>query len=198
MFFSRLLNFKNKTLFVTGTDTNVGKTFISSLIAKELGMNYWKPFQTGIECGDDDTKFVSNAGVNVFQPVYKLKKPLCPLAASWEENVNVNFEKVLAQSPKKENLLIEGAGGLFVPVCEGKTVLDLIIALQVPVIIVAADKLGTINHTLLTIEALQKRNIQIAGIVMNFYNSESKNAQIIEQFGGVEIIAKVLYVGEKI
>jgi dethiobiotin synthase len=198
MFFSRLLNFKNKNFFVTGTDTNVGKTFISSLIAKELNLNYWKPFQTGVECGDDDTKFVANSGVNVFEPVYKLQKPLCPLAASWEENVNVDFESVVLKCPKKENLLVEGAGGLFVPVCDDKIVLDLIIALSLPVIVVAADKLGTINHTLLTIEALRNRNVEIAGIVMNFYNPESQNAQIIEQFGGVEVIAKVPYVCEKI
>ena len=154
--------------FITGIGTDVGKTIASAIIAEALEADYWKPIQAG-DLNNSDThkikKYVSNVKTVFHDNSYALNTPASPHLAANIDNVVIDVKAI--KVPKTKNkLVIEGAGGLFVPLNEKDTIIDLIQP-DYKVIVVSRHYLGSINHTLLTIETLKNRNITIAGIIFN-------------------------------
>jgi dethiobiotin synthetase len=161
--------------FITGTGTGVGKTIISAILTEALDADYWKPVQAGFKDGTDAGlvgKLITDA-VNRIQPeVYKLLLPASPHIAAREEGVNISLEKIKLEYEKlctvsQRPLIIEGAGGLLVPLNETQTILDLINLLNLPVIIVSRNYLGSINHSLLTAAMLKQSGAHVHGWIFN-------------------------------
>jgi len=154
-------------LFVTGIDTNVGKTLASLLLVRALNGSYWKPVQSGFPT---DSEFIEKYRTNqlqeIFPSAYQFKEPLSPHYAALLENIDIDFKKIIIPD-YKGSIIIEGAGGVFTPLNEKQTMMDLMIQLQVPVILVIKLYLGCINHSLLTIDALEKRGVSIKGFIFN-------------------------------
>ncbi len=185
-------------VFVTGTDTDVGKTLVSAILAKAWQADYWKPFQTGVAELPADTDTVAallgapGAGERahvLHPPAYILQAALSPLAAAQCENVEIRAN-ALRLPDTAAPLVVEGAGGLYVPVDETTMMIDLAESLALPVVLVARSTLGTINHTLLSLRALRARGILVLGVVMSGPPS-SGNADAIGRFGGVPVIAQI-------
>ncbi len=179
-----------KKLFVTGTDTDIGKTIVSSILVKGLNAGYWKPVQAGIN-PQTDTEYVQQlTGLNntYFYPEsYKLNTPMSPHASAEIDGVIIDSKNIKVPSFTQSHLIIEGAGGLIVPINESETIIDIIKMLDIPVLLVAKSGLGTLNHTLLSLMALRSYGIPIFGIVMNgeFHTS---NEETIRSYGKVENI----------
>ncbi|WP_339045229.1 dethiobiotin synthase [Candidatus Mesenet endosymbiont of Agriotes lineatus] len=173
-------------IFITGTDTNVGKTLISSWICLHTGYSYFKPIQTGV---DKDSDVVSKlANTNIYEESYIYKSPLSPHLAASLENGSIDISRI--NLPKERNLIVEGAGGILVPIDQTTFMVDLIKKLNIPVILVARSTLGTINHTLLSLEALRTRSISILGVILNGpHNQDNLNA--VEFYGKVQVLASV-------
>lgn len=156
-------------IFITGIGTNVGKTVVSAVLCEALQADYWKPVQSGTEEGRDvDTVrlLISNTKTVFHTSAYELKLPASPNIAASAENTVVELEKL--KIPKTENrLIIEGAGGLLVPLTHEKTYLDFVTANKLSVVVVISSYLGCINHTLLTFEVLQKHNVPVRFAVLN-------------------------------
>jgi len=155
-------------LFITGIGTDVGKTIASAIITEALQADYWKPIQAGDLDHSDSHKIktlLSNSKTVIHPNSYALQTPASPHLAAQIDNIQIDLKKITA--PKTKNhLVIEGAGGVLVPINDTQTVIDLIQP-DYKVIVVSRHYLGSINHTLLTIEALRARNLTIAGIVFN-------------------------------
>lgn len=160
-----------KPIFVTGIGTGVGKTVAAAIITEALGADYWKPVQSGFEEGTDCNtvqSLISNQQTQFHSEVYKLALPASPHIAAREEGVQININEIIAQQPQTANhLVIEGAGGLLVPINEQQFIADMILALDAQVILVSRNYLGSINHSLLTAEACQQRNIPVLGWLFN-------------------------------
>ena len=171
-------------IFVTGISTDVGKTVVSAIITQALEADYWKPIQAGDLNNSDTHKikaYVSNAKTTFFENSYALNTPASPHLAAEIDDVTIDVQKII--EPKTENhLVIEGAGGLFVPLNSNETIADLIKP-DYKVIVVSRHYLGSINHTLLTIEALKNRNMTIVGIVFNGEKNEATEAIILSKTG---------------
>ena len=181
------------TYFVTGTDTDIGKTIACAWLMLHMNAHYWKPIQSGLEEKDIDTvKSYTNLPETYFHPsVFELTQPLSPHESAKRDAVQINlsdFKIPRSQSP----LIIEGAGGLLVPINKTHFIADLITHLDVPAIIVARSGLGTINHTLMTLEAMRARNIDIKGIIMSGEKSPH-NREALEEYGHAPIIAEINY-----
>ncbi len=160
-----------KPIFVTGIGTGVGKTVAAAIITEALGADYWKPVQSGFEEGTDCNtvqSLISNQQTQFHPEVYKLALPASPHIAAREEGVHIDINKIIAQQPKTANhLVVEGAGGLLVPINETQFIADMIQALDAQVILVSRNYLGSINHSLLTAEACKQRNIPVIGWLFN-------------------------------
>jgi dethiobiotin synthetase len=159
---------KKMNIFITGISTDVGKTIASAIITEALEADYWKPIQAG-DLNDSDShkiqRYISNDKSVIHENSYKLNTPASPHLAAELDGITIDLKNII--EPKTDNhLVIEGAGGLFVPLNETDFVLDLIQP-DYKVIVVSRHYLGSINHTLLTIEALKNRGINIAGIIFN-------------------------------
>ena len=158
-------------IFITGIGTGVGKTFISALLAKALEADYWKPIQAGYDEGTD-SEYVQNTLIgtsSVIHPeVYKLKLPASPHIAAREEGITISIQKICEKIPPiSRNLIIEGAGGLLVPLNESEFVADLIKALGAKVILVSRNYLGSINHSLLTARVCREMGLPVMGWIFN-------------------------------
>lgn len=152
-------------LFVTGTDTDVGKTIIAAALAGALEASYWKPIQAGtLDHSDSDTvRALSGlAPSKVLAEGYRLTTPCSPHRAAEIDSVQIDADGLAL--PDADPLVVEGAGGLFVPVTREILLIDLVARWRLPVVLVARTALGTINHSLLSIEALKSRNILLLGI----------------------------------
>jgi dethiobiotin synthetase len=175
-------------LFITGIGTGIGKTVVSAIVAEALRADYWKPVQAG-NLDDSDTlkvrQLVSCTDVRFFEEVYRLKEAMSPHAAAELEGVELSVSAVCSEFSRlpSENLIIEGAGGVLVPLSRKELVIDLIMRLETPVILVIRNYLGSINHSLLTFEALRNRNIPIKGIVFNGQSNPSSESIILEHTG---------------
>lgn len=171
--------------FITGTDTNVGKTLVSAWFCLNTGYGYFKPIQTGYIEGTD-SYFVSKiVESKIYKESYLFKEPISPHLAACHENIVIDITKI--RLPKTQYLFVEGAGGLLVPINDRYCMIDLIKQLNIPAILVCHSKLGAINHTLLSLEALRYRSINVCGIII----SGEKNQEIcdtIEHYGQVEIL----------
>jgi dethiobiotin synthase len=169
-------------LFVTGTDTGVGKTVLSAaLLLRYPEACYWKPIQTG---ADDDTAEVRRlSGGQVLDEGVRLRDPVSPHLAARRAGTVIDLDAVAARDFTTP-VIIEGAGGVLVPVNESQTMADFMVRLGLPVVVAARTTLGTINHTLLTLEALRARAIRIIGVVM-IGEADADNRAAIERQGPV-------------
>tara|TARA_B110000914_G_C15415184_1_gene423769 strand:+ start:372 stop:977 length:606 start_codon:yes stop_codon:yes gene_type:complete len=179
-------------LFVTGIGTEVGKTISSSILVENLKADYWKPIQAGELENSDSIKvknLISNTKSVFHSESYKLKEPMSPHAAAERDNITIELLKIIP--PKTDNhLVIEGAGGVFVPLNKEDCILDIIPKTNSEVVIVSRHYLGSINHTLLTIKALQDRNISIKGII--FSGDENKDTEnIIIKMTGIKFLFRI-------
>ena len=156
------------TYFITGIGTDVGKTLISAIVVETLQADYWKPVQAGDLQNSDTHKvkhLVSNTTSLFFENAYALQTPMSPHAAAEIDQIKIDLNRIIR--PKtKNNLVIEGAGGLLVPLNEKDCIIDLIQP-EDKIILVSRHYLGSINHTLLSIEALQNRGFKHIGIVFS-------------------------------
>jgi dethiobiotin synthase len=180
-------------IFVTGTDTGVGKTLVcAALMVTFDSAYYWKPVQTGSEEGTD-TEWIRNItglpAERFIPEAYCLKKPLSPHAAAVLEGVTIDPSSIIPPSVDGR-LIVEGAGGVMVPLNDHHFMLDLMKQFGFPVLVVARSTLGTINHTLLTLMALRHAGLEVTGVVMNGPLNES-NKKAIEHFGKVPVLAQV-------
>jgi dethiobiotin synthetase len=173
-------------VFISGTDTNIGKTLISSWISIHTGFAYFKPIQTGLKEGRDSSQVQRLSRVKIYPEIYAYQEPLSPHLAARIENDRIDIEKI--RLPDENNLIIEGAGGVLVPINDKHLMVDLIKKLGAPVILVSRTILGTINHTLLSLEALRLRDIQVLGVVMNG-EQNIENIKAIEFYGHTTILA---------
>ena len=186
-------------LFVTGTDTNVGKTAVAAALIlryRELGtLKYWKPIQTGIE-QDDDTATVQRLGCHeseVFAPGIRLHRPLAPYLAAELKGTRItipDLQACVGEEPESVRWVAEGAGGSLVPINDFEFMTDLMIHLGMPVLIVARTSLGTINHTLMTLEVLRSRTLNVAGVVL-VGEANPNNRDAIERFGQVQVLGEM-------
>jgi dethiobiotin synthetase len=155
-------------LFITGIGTDVGKTIASSIIVEALQADYWKPVQAGDLNNSDSHKiqsYISNSVTVIHENSYKLTTPASPHLAAKLDHITIDIQQIV--EPKTANhLVIEGAGGVLVPLNNSDCIIDLIKE-DYKVIVVSRHYLGSINHTLLTLEALRSRNIPVAGIVFS-------------------------------
>ena len=181
-----------RRLFVTGISTDVGKTVISAILTQKLQADYWKPIQAGELDNSDSMKvseWVENSTSVIHEEAYRLTSSLSPHAAAIRDNININLNNICI--PKTSgHLVIEGAGGLMVPLNKRSLIIDLISHLQTETILVSQHYLGSINHTILSIEALRSRNINIAGIIFNGHENKETEA-IIESVCAVPILGRI-------
>ncbi len=185
----------SRSLTIVGTDTNVGKTVLSALLmSAHEDLSYWKPIQSGLEEETDSevVKRISECSDERILPeVYRLKKPLSPHLSARLDGVHIDISKL--QKPREDNIIIEAAGGVLVPINEDTLQIELIKMWGLPVLIASRSSLGTINHSLLTIEALRKREIEIAGVVM-IGDMNEENEKAVEKYGKVKIIGKIPFI----
>jgi dethiobiotin synthetase len=179
------------SFIVTGTDTGIGKTVFSSALAGALGAHYWKPVQSGLEEDSDSETVRRLSGLpahKILPEVYRLQAPLSPHRAAELEDIEIRRDAF--EMPNADPLVIEGAGGLMVPLRRDWLIIDLFADLQLPVILCARTALGTINHSLLSIEALRLRDIPIVGMAFNGEaNADSENT--ICAMGGVRRLGRL-------
>ncbi len=175
--------------FVTGTDTGVGKTLVSAVLMSGLSAVYWKPVQSG-EPGDTEwVRQATGLPAERFAPeTYRLQQPLSPHAAAASAGVQIDLGTF--QPPVAERLIAEGAGGVLVPLNDRQLMIDLMAKLGLPVLLVARSSLGTINHTLLSLEALRRRNLEVVGVVVNGPRNPA-NEEAIARYGQVPVLAAV-------
>ena len=180
-------------VFVTGTDTGVGKTVVCACLARAWGADYWKPVQTGLDVDEGDTPVVARlAGLppeRLHPPAYSVGPPFSPHLAAAHAGAEITLERLtLPDSPRP--IVVEGAGGALVPLNGRELMIDLMGALNLPVVVVAADRLGAINHTLLTLEGLRARHLQVAGVIL-IGGPFADNAEAIERHGGAPVLARL-------
>ena len=157
-------------IIVAGTDTNVGKTIVSSLLVNKLDAHYWKPVQCGdLDTGGDSATIKKLSGIKanrIIPEAYRLKMPASPNQAAAAEGITIDKENL--KLPNHEGaLVVELAGGLMVPLRDDWLQIDQVKEWNLPVVLVARSGLGTLNHTLLSIEALENRNIKVATLILN-------------------------------
>jgi dethiobiotin synthetase len=202
---------KYRGFFITGTDTGVGKTIVTASLVASLrhsgfDMGVMKPIETGFSLRSSDAVFLKKIAA-VKDPLdsicpYRLKHPLSPFTAAKIENVSIRFERIArAYEGLLENhraLLVEGAGGLLVPITGEKMMADLALYLKLPVLIISRTGLGTINHTLLSVEAAKKRGVEVAGVIFNHLGprrglAEKTNPSVVRHFLDVPILGEIPY-----
>jgi dethiobiotin synthetase len=173
--------------FITGIGTDVGKTIGCAILCELLGADYWKPIQSGFETDASRIKNLVSQEITIFKERFALTHPLSPHAAATIDEIKIVLSDF--QLPHfEETLIIEGAGGLLVPINDdGDTIGDLMKNLNQQVILISRHYLGSINHTLLTLEVLKSRGIQIKGII---FNGEElpQTEEIIEKISGVQTL----------
>ena len=173
-------------LFVTGTDTGVGKTVLSAaLMLRYPQACYWKPIQTGLESDTAEVRRLS--GGRVLDEGVRLPDPVSPHLAARRAGITIELP---SRDRDSAVYIVEGAGGVLVPVNDSQNMADLMLLLGLPVVVAVRTTLGTINHTLLTIEALRVRAVRVAGVVM-IGHCNAENREAIEHYGNVAVIAEM-------
>lgn len=170
---------KTGVIGIIGIHTGIGKTIASAVIAEALAADYWKPVQSGIEERDSVlvASLISNGKARVHEEAYLLNTPVSPHQAAAIDHVTLDY-KNLKWPKTNKTLLVETAGGLLSPMTGTDTMADFIQYYQLPVILVAQSYLGSINHTMLTIEVLKSRGINVAGIIFNGHTNEASESFI--------------------
>lgn len=190
-----------KGLFVTGTDTNVGKTLVATLLcqgfAKVIPTAYFKPIQCGEPKDTDTVATFAGSSVKIKESTYFLQAPMSPNRAAQLENIAIDLDKILVEGLEESEqfYIVEGAGGVAVPISSNQSMLDVMSGLQLPAIVVASTRLGTINHTVLTVKALQQKGISCLGIVLNGEPDEGLS-ETLEEATSVPVLFHVPPWGE--
>ena len=175
-------------VFVTGTDTNVGKTLVSAWLCKHFELDYFKPVQAGLLPMTDSEWVRRYADCHTHPEAYRLREPASPHYAARLEGRELVLNEI--NLPAAQRLVVEGAGGVMVPLARGCLMIDLIAHLGLPVLLVASTRLGTLNHTLLTLQALRLREIAVPGVILNGPQCDM-TAQAISDFGDVPVLQHV-------
>ena len=188
-------------VFVTGTDTGIGKTVVSAAIMlrlrNECAVRYWKPIQTGIEQDDDTAEVARLAACRPYELLtsgVRLPRPLSPHVSARLSGATIDIQPLVdsvnAAASPDTRFVVEGAGGVLVPINDTELMIDLMVRLALPVVVVSRSTLGTINHTLLTLEALRRRSLTIAGIVLvGPRNADNRDA--IERYGTAQVLGEL-------
>lgn len=181
-----------KRIFVTGIGTGVGKTIVSAVLTEALHADYWKP----IQCGNPDDSdslhvhsLISNKVTIIHPEAYRFKTASSPHYAAKAEGIQIDIAKCILPATN-QTLIIEGAGGLMVPLNDKACVVDLISALNVPVVLVCRNYLGSINHTLLSISLLKQKGIPLLGLIFSGHDFLDNEA-IIQHFGDTPILGRI-------
>jgi malonyl-CoA O-methyltransferase len=187
-------------LFVTGTDTGVGKTVVAASLLHRYRagrlLRYWKPIQTGVESDDDTTEVARLAECDereLFRHGVRLPRPVSPHLAARLSGCTIDPDQLLASYRRERDdarWIVEGAGGVLVPINDREMMADLMVRLGLPVVVAARTALGTINHTLLTVEALRLRELTVAGVVM-VGRQDADACEAIERYGRVAILGQM-------
>ena len=183
---------QNKPLFVTGIGTGIGKTIISAILTEKLKADYWKPIQSG-DLDDSDTLKVENLITNTVSKIhpeaYRLTQPYSPHKAADMDGITIDQKNIIL--PVTDNqLIIEGAGGLMVPLNNKFLMIDLIRQLNAEVILVSQNYLGSINHTLLSAYVLKHENIPVKGIIFNG-PKDIYSKDFILEYSGFELLGHI-------
>ncbi len=183
-----------RRFFVTGTDTGVGKTVLSALLCAALDAFYWKPIQTGT-CEGTDRETVQRLALldehRSLPESYCFDPPVSPHLAASQAGRQIDLSKILLpEISPTDALVVEGAGGVMVPINETEFMIDLIQHLRLPVLIASRSTLGTINHTLLTVAALRQVSLAIAGVVM-IGHENADNFRAIEKYGSIPVVGVI-------
>ena len=173
--------------FVTGTGTGVGKTLVSIGLCLRLKAPYWKPVQSGTPADSDFVKGFLPQG-QARAPAFSFKPPIAPHQAAKEANIRIATKDI--PIPPDPLLIVEGAGGVLVPLNETETMIDLIKHIALPVIVTAHSGLGTLNHSFLTLESLRANNISVAGVILSG-PLHAQNKRDIEQRGGAPVLLEI-------
>jgi dethiobiotin synthetase len=179
----------NKSYFVTGIGTEIGKTVVAAALVEKLQADYWKPVQSGdLDNGDSNkiSKLISNTKTKIFPETYRLTQPFSPHKSAALDGITIKAEKFVI--PETDNtLIIEGAGGLMVPLNDNFMMIDLIKQLNLEVILVSKNYLGSINHTLLSIHALKQYQVPVKGIIFNG-TREIYSEDFILKYTGIKLL----------
>lgn len=179
-----------RRVVITGTDTGVGKTVFAAALARHWQARYWKPVQAGLD-EETDSELVSRlAGVAVLPEAHRLTTPCSPHEAARRDGVTLDRAK-LALPQGDGPLVVEGAGGALVPMGQDWLAADLFADWGLPAIIVARTALGTINHTLLTIEALRSRGVPVMGVALIGEKPAPGSAEAIADYGQVAVLGRL-------
>ena len=187
------MNFEFAKIAIAGIHTGIGKTIASAVIAEALGADYWKPVQAGIEERDVDVlkQLLTNGPARVHEEAVLLTRPVSPHDAAETDNIKIDYKKFIWPQTAKL-LLVETAGGVLSPISENSTMADFMAYYQLPAILIAQNYLGSINHTLLTIEVLKGRGVPLLGIVMNGPENIPSET-FTEHYSHIPIIARIPY-----
>jgi dethiobiotin synthetase len=168
--------------FITAIGTDSGKTLVSAIVTEMLGCGYWKPIQAGFPRDTETVQsLVSNYQCHFHQEQYLLQTPASPHYAAQVDGVHIEVKDI--QMPKDDTLVIEGAGGLLVPINNEDVIADLIPVLNADVILVSNLYLGSINHTLLTVQELKRRRLKVKGIIFNGQPNGASESIILQKSG---------------
>ncbi len=182
-----------RSFFITGTDTNVGKTVLSALLCAALPACYWKPIQTGSVEGTDRKQVIDWTGISPDQALpeaYIFDDPVSPHLAAERAGKEIRLENITIPTVATSSLVVEGAGGVLAPINSHQFIADLILHLQMPVVLAARSTLGTINHTVMSLKVLRGYKIEVRGVVLlGPENPENKKA--IEHYGSTQVIGQI-------
>ncbi len=182
-----------RSYFITGTDTNVGKTVLSALLCAALPACYWKPIQTGSVEGTDRKQVIAWTGMSQEQALpetYIFDDPVSPHLAAERSGKEILLESIAVPSAAGSPLVVEGAGGVLAPVNSHQFIADLILHLQMPVVLAARSTLGTINHTVMSIKVLRSYKIEVQGVVL-IGPENPENRKAIEHYGSTQVIGQI-------
>ena len=183
-----------KPLIITGTDTGIGKTVVAAMLTLALDGSYWKPIQSGTKDGTDAQRLAALTGLPAGRIVperYVLSEPVSPHRAAELDGTRIELAALaLPRIPRENWLIIEGAGGVLVPLNRAVLQIDMFVRWGAPVVVVARTSLGTINHTLLTLEALRRRDIDVLGLVF-VGDSVPDSERTITEFSSVKRLGRL-------
>ena len=182
-------------LVICGTDTDVGKTVVSALVVQGLGARYWKPVQSGLEGGGDSGRVQALLQLEEgrrLPEAYRLEAPVSPHWAAERMGVTIEPKRLALPDPTlyPGSLVVETAGGLLVPLRRDWLQIEQLAVWNLPVLLVARSGLGTLNHTLLSLEALRRRGLEVLGLVLNGPR-HADNPRTLEQLGGVPVLCEL-------
>jgi dethiobiotin synthetase len=182
------------SFFVTGTDTGIGKTVASALLCAALESIYWKPIQTGSREGTDRATVMRLAGLpreRTIPETYCFAPPVSPHLAARRAGTRIGLKKIkMPGLPRGASLIVEGAGGVLVPVNESQLMTHVMERLKLPVLLVARSSLGTINHTMLSLAALRAADLEVGGVIM-VGKPNAENRKAIEHYGNIAVVGTI-------